>query len=513
MQRNPRFWRPATAVAIALVASLAIAACPERSSAASTIGLKLAAAVSGPTVRTPAGERGTVSAGGPAAVAPTSTTQGFLGLATSFSTIPVLSGSATDPDIPFRTLLKNLSPGAPFQLRLGGVSADDSWWPIPGMKLPLYLRTLTPRMAADVRVLLTALGGQAILGVNLELKPKIDPAIAKAEVADFNRYIGPSLIDAFELGNEPEYWPLSVVNGGPGRDTIPAYGKKFSQIASELGGVPLAGPASVGTVWLGELGTVLDHLPSHLKVVTVHAYPLKNCSLGARPLLSQLVARSSIQGMADSVHAMVKAAAAHGAPLRVDELNGITCGGKAGLSNSFGEALWALNVLPALWRAGVQGVNYQTVDGLLNQVITAHRSASGWRVSVEPVYYGLLAFAQAAPAGSHLLRISNPGLAHLYQFAVRAPDGSERVVLTNVGSAARTIGVTASGTHGTGSLSLLSAKSLSATGGTTLAGQTLSPRTGQLGGKPRLTLVKPNARGVYAVRVPAHAAAILTLSS
>ena len=70
-------------------------------------------------------------------------------------------------------------------------------------------------------------------------------------------------------------------------------------------------------------------------------------------------------------------------------------------------------------------------------------------------------------------------------------------MLTNVGSGARTIGVTASGTRGAGSLSLLSAKSLTATGGTTLAGQRVSPRTGQLTGTPRLTLVRPNAKGVY----------------
>ena len=66
-------------------------------------------------------------------------------------------------------------------------------------------------------------------------------------------------------------------------------------------------------------------------------------------------------------------------------------------------------------------------------MITARHSASGWRVSVQPEYYGLLTSADAAPAGSRLLRISNPGLAHFYQFAVRAPDGSERAVLTNVG--------------------------------------------------------------------------------
>ncbi|HEY1566034.1 MAG TPA: hypothetical protein VGF68_03420 [Solirubrobacteraceae bacterium] len=132
-------------------------------------------------------------------------------------------------------------------------------------------------------------------------------------------------------------------------------------------------------------------------------------------------------------------------------------------------------------------------------------------MAVESEYYGLLTFADAAPAGSHLLRISSAGLAHFYQFAVRAADGSERVVLTNIGSGARTIGVSAPGIRAAGSLSLLRARSLSATGGTTLGGQRLSSRTGQLTGTPHLTLIRPNANGVYAVPVPPRAAAILTL--
>jgi hypothetical protein len=464
--------------------------------------------VSGPTVLTPASERATVRAGGTAAVAAASTAQGFLGIATELTTVPALSGSAAHPDTPFVNLLGSLSPGAPLVLRLGGNSADDSWWAIPGIRKPPYLYTLTPRWAADVRALLKSLGGKAILGVNLEQ----DSRVAGAEVADFNRYVGASLIDEFELGNEPEFYPLSVVNGRRGHDTIAAYAEKFSRIASALGGAPLAGPGSGSPHWLPRLGTVLRDLPSRLKLVTVHAYPMKDCSRISHLSVSNFFARASIQGLADSIHQTVKAAAADGKPLRVDEINGIPCGGESGLSNSFGEALWALNVLPALWRAGVQGVNFQTVDGNLNQMITARHSASRWSVTVEPEYYGLLTFADAAPAGSHLLRISNPRLSHFYQFAVRAPDGSERVVLTNVGSVTRTLGVTALGTRGTGSLSLLRAKSLSATGGTTLAGQSLSSRTGQLTGTQSLTLVSPNAKGVYAVRVPAHAAAMLTLS-
>jgi hypothetical protein len=506
----PRARLTARVAALAVVCAVGA---PPAIATASAAADRQATTVSGPTVRTPASERATVRAGGAASVAATSTTQGFLGIATELTTIPALSGSVADPDIPFVNLLKNLSPGAPFLLRLGGVSGDDSWWPIPGVKAVPYLYALTPRWGADVGALLRALGGKAILGVTLKLDSKINVQIASAEVADFNRYVGASLIDAFELGNEPEFYPLSVVNGQRGIDTIADFGKKFSKIASALGGAPLAGPASGSPHWLAKLGTVLSGMRSRLKLVTVHAYPLKKCSRLTHLSVSEFFAPTSIQGLADSIHSAVKAAAAHGKPLRVDEINGVPCGGVAGLSNSFGEALWALNVLPALWQAGVQGVNFQTVDGNLNQMIAAKPSASGWSVSVEPEYYGLLTFAGAAPAGSHLLRISNPGLTHFYQFAVRAPDGSERVVLTNVGSVARTVGVTASGTRGTGTLSLLSAKSLSATGGTTLAGRSLSSRTGQLAGMPSLTLVSPNAQGVYAVRIPAHAAVTLTLSA
>ena len=496
----------------ALAAVCAVSAPGAMASAAPAAAARQADTVT-PTVRTPASERATVRAGGAAGVAATSTAEGFVGIATELDTIPHLSGSPADPDVPFVNLLRSLSPGAPFLLRLGGNSADDSWWNVPGMQKPPYLYTLTPGWGADVRGLLQALGGRAVLGVNLKEPPTIDSAIASAEVADFDRYVGAGLIDAFELGNEPEFYPLSVVNGGHGPDNFTAYGKKFSQVASALGGAPLAGPGSGSPHWLPYLRTVLSDMRARLGLVTVHAYPLKDCSRGAHNSVSEFFDRSSIQGLADLIHGAVTGAAAHGEPLRVDEISGIPCGGEAGLSNSFGEALWALNVLPALWRAGVQGVNFQTVDGNLNQMITAKHSASGWRVSVQPVCYGLLSFAGAAPAGSRLVRISDPGLAHFYQFAVRAPDRSERVVLTNVGSVARTIGVSASGTRGTGSVSLLNSRSLSATGGTTLAGRSLSSRTGQLTGTPRRTLVTPNAKGVYAVRVPAHAAAILTLSA
>jgi hypothetical protein len=499
-------------VALAAVCAAGVPAAAAISSAASDTATSPTTTVNGPTVLTPASEGASVRVGAPLAVAPTSTAQGFLGIATELNTIRTLAGSAADPDTPFVNLLRSLSPGAPFLLRLGGNSADNSWWAIPGMKEPPYIHTLTRRWGADVRALLEALGGKAVLGVNLELGAKI----ARSEVADFNRYVGASLIDAFELGNEPEFYPASVAKRRVrGHYTIADYGRLFSDVAATLGRAPLAGPGSGAPHWLPDLGTMLSDMPSRLKLVTVHAYPMKRCSRLIHLPVAEFFAPASIQGLADAIHQTVMAAAAHGKPLRVDEINGVSCGGEVGLSNSFAEALWALNMLPALWQAGVQGVNIQTVvsRGNLNQMITAKHSGSGWSVSVEPEYYGLLAFADAAPAGSRLLHVSNPGLANFYEFAVRAPDGSKRVVLTNVGPVAQTVGVSASGASGTGSVALLSGTSLSATSGTALAGQTMSSRTGQLTGTPSLTSVEPNAAGVYAVQVPAHAAAILTLSA
>src|SRR5579875_1834512 len=303
----------AARLAALLAAGAACVAPVPAASARATTGLRLPGA-GGATVRTAAAERAIVQVGGPAAVPPTSTAEGFLGISTSLSTISVLSGPAADPDTPFIHLLANLSPGAPFLLRMGGVSADTSWWPIPGMKMPRYITALTPRWASDLRALLTALGGKAILGVNLEEGPRLDSSIARAEIAGFNRYVGADLIGAFELGNEPEFYPLSVVNGGRGHDTFAAYGRLFSQVAAQLGGAPLAGPGVVGTKWLAQLGTVLRDMRTHLTLATVHAYPMKNCSRLAHLLMSGFFTRAAIRGLADSIRGAVKAAAAHGVP-------------------------------------------------------------------------------------------------------------------------------------------------------------------------------------------------------
>ncbi|WP_249010319.1 glycosyl hydrolase family 79 C-terminal domain-containing protein [Conexibacter sp. DBS9H8] len=516
-----------TLASVAAVGSLC-AGCGGTSTAAITTAVHASRAASlspttltGPTTSTPATARADVQVGTPAPVAPTSAAQGFVGIATELSTITHLSGSATHQNGAFVQLLRNLSPGSPLLLRLGGDSSDWSWWAVPGMAKPRAIRyTITPQWAAAVKSLLQAVGGKAILGVNLELD---SPRVAAYEAREYERTLGPQLIDALELGNEPElyaafnYYRLPDGRGVKGRVfghyTIADYGRDFSHIAAGLGSDPIAGPSSGSPTWLPQLGSLLNGLPSRLKLVTVHAYPLKRCSASTHLNVSDFFTGASIGGLAGSVAHMAAAARAHHKPLRVDEINGISCGGEAGVSNTFAEALWALNVLPALWRAGAEGVNFQTVNGNLNEMISATDTRAGWRIGVQPEYFGLLTFADVAPAGSRLLQVRAPAVSGQYAYAVRDTSHVDRVVITNITRGARTVTVSAAGATGTGAVSLLTAPSLTATGDTTLGGQKLSAATGQLIGHPHDTLVKPNAAGVYAVRVPAHSAVILTVNS
>jgi len=132
-------------------------------------------------------------------------------------------------------------------------------------------------------------------------------------------------------------------------------------------------------------------------------------------------------------------------------------------------------------------------------------------------------FAQAAPPGSRLLRLSG-SLGAVKAWATRAPDGSLRVALINEYTAqARTVAVRIPGVRATGTLERLQAPGLSARTGVTLGGQTFGTdkaaapdggaltTTGVLAGRSSVTRVSKTSRG-YVVRMPAASAALLTLS-
>jgi len=194
-------------------------------------------------------------------------------------------------------------------------------------------------------------------------------------------------------------------------------------------------------------------------------------------------------------------------------MNSVSCGTAPGVANAFGSALWALDAVFQMARVGVDGVNIHTYPDAPYELFTFTHRDGKWSGSVAPEYYGLLMFAQAAPAGAQLLRTSGT-LGNVRPWATRAPDGTEHVVLINDYTAqARTVDVRIAGAHGAATLERIRAPGVHALTGVTIGGQSFGTATdtGLLTGPSAIASVEP-AQGTYVVRLPPASAAMLTLS-
>jgi hypothetical protein len=451
---------------------------------------------------------------------------GFVGLSIEIKSLEQYAG--TNPHAVNPVLLHLIEDIAPDQrpvLRLGGDSTDWSWWPVSSVARPPGVRfTLTPNWLDVARAVATAVRARLILGVDLEADNR---TVAAAEANAMVDRIGRSSVAALELGNEPELygsfgWYRSAsgkpVPGRP-RDYDPAaFERDYSSFAARLPDVRLAGPSSGAPTWLAKLASFLDAEP-RVRLVTVHAYPLKHCTKSKVVTIPQLLSDQSSRGLAASLAPYVAVAAAHHDPLRVDEMNGISCGGTRGVSDTFASALWVLDAMFEMARAGVTGVNIHTVPNGINEILGPDNTGSGAgtvSMRVHPEFYGMIMFAQAAPAGSHLLKLGTAIPPGVKVWATRATDGVLHVVVINKRPAkSQFLRLRIAGAHGAAEVEQLRAPSVHSTSGVTIGGQTFGAETstgvlaGPAGRTARNTV--PLSAGGYAVTVPAASATMLTI--
>ncbi len=297
----------------------------------------------------------------------------------------------------------------------------------------------------------------------------------------------------------------------------------FTSFAKGLPG-PLAGPAD-GPPWMADTAEFLAAEP-RVKMLTLHRYPLQTCfvppSSPEYPTVAHLLAPEATAGLADGLVADVALAHARHLPLRIDEINSVSCGPAPGVSNVFASALWALDMLFEMARVGVDGVNIHTYPGATYQPFAFTHTARGWSASVAPDYYGLLMFAQAAPAGSRLIDTTTTNAEGVTVWATRGRKGRTRVVLINESSDRRTIALSSPGGR-PATLERLRAPRLTSTTGVTLGGQSFgssrssaapdggasATTTGQLAGRSRVAKITAS-QGRYVFTLPAESAALVT---
>ena len=442
---------------------------------------------------------------------------GFLGLSFEFRALEDYAGSSPAAlDRPFLQLVRDIAPGQSPVLRIGGDSTDWTWWPVRGMRRPGGARfDLGTEWVNVARAVVQALGARLILGVNFEADSR---RLARAMARGIVDGIGARSIGALELGNEPELYSSfnwyrtpsgQGIRGRAAGYNVSSYLRDYAGIAASLPRVPLAGPSSGAAAYLDYLGNFLRR-NRRVSLVTVHAYPLKHCTHADHPSDTQLLAPSTSRSLTAQLGVYTAVAHANGRPLRVDELNSVSCGGYAPVTYTFGAALWALGQLFELDAVGVDGVNFHTVPNTTQHLIAVNDAGGHWTAAVLPEYYGLLAFAQAAPAGSRLARLAGALPAGVSAYATVGPGRSMHYVLVNAGAARATVRLVPPWAGATARLSRLSAPGPESTGAVTLGGQSIDPTTGALSGRSKITTLAA-AAGAFVVALPGYSAAIVSV--
>ena len=444
----------------------------------------------------------------------------FLGLSFEYWD---LASFDTSPPLLERTLDLIRVPGdGPLLLRIGGDSADQSYWGgSPGAALGPWPYRLTPRWLRALASLVRGAHLHLLVDLNLvERSPTRAARFARALL----RALPPHTVTAFEIGNEPDiyhHWvdyhlsgpsALFAAPSGWDRFSPGQYARAFAAYAQALGRVapqvPLAGPETAyperDLAWERRLlATSLDHVG----LLTIHRYPLSGCphsGAGHFSTIARVLSVKAASGLKANVDPALRLAQDADVPLRMTELNSVNCEGVRGVSNTFATALWAPDALFSLWQAGLAGVNVHVRQGAANGAF----AIAGRRLIARPLLYGLSLFARAVGRRGELAALRVEGSAPSVRlWAVRGSHWLNVLVLDK-GPHPAHVALRLPST-GVAVIQRLLAPSVRATGGVTLAGQHLSARGVWTGGRA-LGYLRPGSRGRYRILVRPYSAALLS---
>lgn len=430
----------------------------------------------------------------------------FLGLSFEAQSIPDLARFASEGDLPL--LLRSLGPSV---LRLGGVTADSSVaFADPPGAVPDWAHTTIS--AADLDGLATlAREGDARLLLTVGLAHD-DPQAAASEAAAAQHVLGSSLL-ALEIGNEPDAYGRHGLRPAPW--TFAQYAPEIaayrSAIAAAAPGLALAGPDTTGAsfaVWgPPEARAVRPAL------LTAHRYPLV-CSSVPAPSIDALLSVATRTRELAQLRSDVAIARAGHIPLRIDETNSVSCGGRAGVSDTFASALWAVQLITEAMQLGIAGINFHDLPancaGYSSLCASDPAALAAGRLVAAPEWYALL-LTRGLTGERPLATVVRPAVPDVAAAAFGGR-GAARVILvdSDAGGGERAVRLLVGGAYARASVVSLTAPSLSATTGVRLGGRSVNA-LGELLGPLRHTVAR-RAHGSITVTLAPASAALVTLS-
>jgi hypothetical protein len=424
----------------------------------------------------------------------------FLGLSFEASALPQIAAFAGRGD--FAALLRSLGPGV---LRFGGISADTRIaWTASALAAGDLRRLGALAARSDWRVLLTV--GLA----------HYDPSAAAREVRAAKSALGTSLAGV-EIGNEPDAYArhgLRSLPWSPARydGEFRAYRRAILRLAPRI---RFAGPGVSGSHSFVRWGRALVHT-QRPALLTGHHYPL-GCHELPGPSITGLLSARTRRLAASSLARYMAVSRRSRIPFRMDEANSVSCGGRAGISNTFASALWATDYVSQAMAAGVTGINLEgNPANCLGYspvcAATPSRLAHGVLVA-QPIWYALL-LTRALVGGRPLRTTSAPSQPqNVAVRALLAGDGTLKFVIVDdepPGAPPAAISLQVGSRFRTARTLALRAPSPAATSGVSLGGQAVAGDGSWRGPGPLGST--PAAGGRITVTIPPSSAALVSVA-
>lgn len=444
----------------------------------------------------------------------------FLGISTEYWGLPLFERDT--PAFERVLALLHVAGDGPLILRIGGDSADHSFYSKRWRPMPGWAFELTPAYLARLKALVLRDRVKLIVDLNLVTDTPLTAALW-ARAAETSLPHG-SII-GFEIGNEPDlysrrFWVDTIARSPFATESLPleltpaTYVQDFAAYARVLGegspDIPLVGPAIAHPrVSLPFISALIGSERSELGMVTGHLYPysacIKNPKSPSYPTVARLLSRQAASAYHTDIAAAVATAHAAGLPFRLTEFNSVTCGGKAGVSNTFATALWAPDALFTAMRTGASGANLHVRASAVNGAFAINRSG----LITRPLLYGLLMFTRTLGPDAQLVKLhtSAPHSLNLSAWGVQVRGRILHVLLIDKSGRSVRVDVRVPAIA-TASVQRLLAASPYSRWGVTLDGQQLN-YAGEWTGTARDETVAPGPRGGYEVTVPRHSAALM----
>ncbi len=252
-------------------------------------------------------------------------------------------------------------------------------------------------------------------------------------------------------------------------------------------------------------------------MLTGHHYPL-GCNQVPAPSIARLLSQPVRFLQQRSLNRYIAVAHASGIPFRMDETGSVSCGGEAGISDTFAAALWATEYIASSMASGAVGINFEgnPANCLGYSPLcapTPARLRSG-ELRAQPAWYALL--LTRGLIGSRPLPTSVSTGGSQANVVVRsfAENGSLRFVVVDDdprGAPLARIDLHVGKAFGAASVLPLSAPAIASTSRVTLGGSSVGPAGHWTAGAASAsTAVR---RGVATVTLQPSSAALITVTA